>query len=555
MHFFLDLSHVCQLPKRTFLQNGHTQWHSVPMMLKFLTAFLVNGVASEADVLNDDVLSLLQTAAARHPSLSMIHTQRGGVTSSSTATTRYLHGTLDSINLRTIMEEHDELPDNDEPLEFGKAVRQRQRNANIAGDWVLSSTKYNNLGNQGPDSGTEGIRYGNVIEMNDRQVDLIVNALTPYERFSRSSNGLNGRIGKINLFHERDVDLRFSFVDAETDAPITMGGFTLSVFDLDEGPDGTAKETITAGGFSSDYMMDFTSLRTADLPDGRRQYSSTTHGRGTNNPNDPFDLTEVAAAHTVSLEYPAGLSEFTLNYAVTKAAEKELRPDYMGRNFLFAGASSLYYCKAEPVSLSFDNSDVVYSNLGGSGPDLNSPEGIKYTNVAEYNGRSIDLTINAIGDYNSFKASKNGKNGKYATINMNRAAEVTLDFSLTGTDDGQPVAIDSLYFSVLDMDKGKRMKLRESVTVAGYASSYLTEDTEIKTTTLGNGVVRFDSSMPGTGKDNPKDPALLNERQKNRAATFLFDKADHWRVQLFVGHGPPSGRNFMFAGKSSVAFC
>jgi len=543
------------LPKRTFLQNGHTQWHSVPMMLKFLTAFLVNGVASEADVLNDDVLSLLQTAAARHPSLSMIHTQRGGVTSSSTATTRYLHGTLDSINLRTIMEEHDELPDNDEPLEFGKAVRQRQRNANIAGDWVLSSTKYNNLGNQGPDSGTEGIRYGNVIEMNDRQVDLIVNALTPYERFSRSSNGLNGRIGKINLFHERDVDLRFSFVDAETDAPITMGGFTLSVFDLDEGPDGTAKETITAGGFSSDYMMDFTSLRTADLPDGRRQYSSTTHGRGTNNPNDPFDLTEVAAAHTVSLEYPAGLSEFTLNYAVTKAAEKELRPDYMGRNFLFAGASSLYYCKAEPVSLSFDNSDVVYSNLGGSGPDLNSPEGIKYTNVAEYNGRSIDLTINAIGDYNSFKASKNGKNGKYATINMNRAAEVTLDFSLTGTDDGQPVAIDSLYFSVLDMDEGKRMKLRESVTVAGYASSYLTEDTEIKTTTLGNGVVRFDSSMPGTGKDNPKDPALLNERQKNRAATFLFDSASSWRVQLLTGNGPPSGRNFMFAGKSSVVFC
>lgn len=526
------------------------------MMWKFLTlAYLVNGVASETDVLNDDVLSLLQTAAARHPSLSMIHTHRGGVTSSATATTRYLHGTLDSINLRTIMEEHDELPDNDEPLEFGKAVRQRQRNANIAGDWVLSTLKHNNLGNQGPDSGIEGIRYGNVIEMNDRQVDLIVNALTPYERFSRSSNGLNGRIGKINLFHERDVDLRFSFVDAETDAPVIMGPFTLSVFDLDEGPDGTAKETITAGGFSSDYMMDFTSLRTADLPDGRRQYSSTTHGRGTNNPNDPFDLTEVAAAHSVSLEYPAGLSEFTLNYAVTKAAEKELRPDYMGRNFLFAGASSLYYCKADPVSLSFDHSEVAYSNLGGSGPDLNSPEGIKYTNVAEYNGRAIDLTINAVGEYNSFKVSKNGKNGKYATINMNRAAEVTLDFSLTGTDDGQPVAIDSLYFSILDMDEGKRMKLRESVTVQGYASSYLTEDTEIKTTTLGNGVVRFDSSMPGTGKDNPKDPALLNERQKNRAATFLFDSASSWRVQLMTGNGPPSGRNFMFAGKSSVVFC
>jgi len=522
----------------------------------FTLASLVARVASEADVLNDDVLSLLQTAAARHPSLSMLHTaHRGGVTSNATATTRYLHGTLDSINLRSIMEEHDELPDNDEPLELGKGVAQRERNSNIEGDWFLSTIKYNNLGNQGPDSGTEGIRYGNVIRMNDRDVDLIVNALTPYERFTRSNNGLNGRVGKINLFHERDVDLRFSFVDATTDAPVTMGAFTLSVLDLDEGPDGTAKETITAGGFASDYMMDFTSLRTADLPDGRRQYSSTTHGRGTNNPSDPFDLSEVAAAHSVSLEYAEGLSEFTLNYAVTKAADKELRPDYMGRNFLFAGASSLYYCKAEPVALNFDHSQVVYSNLGGGGPDLNSPEGVKYANIASYNGRSIDLTINAVGDYTAFKASKNGKKAFYGIINMNKGAEATLDFSLTGTDDGQPVAIDALYFSVLDLDEGKRMKLRESVTVAGYASSYLTEDTEIKMSTLGSGVVRFDSSMPGTGRDNPKDPNQLNERQKNRAATFLFDHADSWRVQLFVGNGPPSGRNFMFAGKSSVVFC
>jgi hypothetical protein len=334
-----------------------------------------------------------------------------------------------------------------------------------------------------------------------------------------------------------------------------MGPFTLSVFDLDEGPDGTAKESVTAGGFENDYMMDFTTLRTADLPDGRRQYSSTTHGRGTNNPSDPFDLSEVAAAHTVSLDYPAGLSSFTLNYAVTKAADKELRPDYMGRNFLFAGASSLYYCNKDPVTLSFDQSSVVYSNLGGQGPDMNSPEGVKYTQVASYNGRPIDLTINAVGDYTPFKASQNGKNGKYAMINMARSSEATFDFSLTDTESGEPVAIDALYFSVLDLDEGKRMKLREGVSVQGYASSYLTEDTEIKESTLGNGVVKFESSMPGTGKDNPKDPELLNERQKNRAATFLFDSASSWRVQLFVGGGPPSGRNFMFAGKSSVVFC
>jgi len=522
-------------------------------MWSFLTLASAVAVAASEDVLNDDVLSLLQTAAARHPPLSVLGSHRHLAAVNTTATSRYLHGSLDSITLRSIMDDRDDIPDNDEPLEFVK--HQRTRNAQIAGDWAFSTIKYNNLGGKGPDTGTEGIRYANVLQMNDRNVDVIVNALTPYERFSRSQNGLNGRIGKINLFHERDVDLRFSFVDAENDSPITMGAFTLSVFDLDEGPDGTAKESITAGGFASDYMMDFTSLRTSDLPDGRRQYSSTTHGRGTNNPSDPFDLSEVAAAHTVSLEYPEGLSEFTLNYAVTKAADKELRPDYMGRNFLFAGASSLYYCKADPVSISFDQSTVLYSNLAGSGPDSNSPEGVKYQGVAEVNGRSIDLTINAVGDYCAQKPTKNGKNGKYSLINMGKKCTASFDFSLTTTDDDQPFTIDSFYFSVLDLDEGKRMKLRESVKVEGYAVSYLTEDTEIKPRTEADGVVVFESSMPGNGRDNPKDPELLNERQKNRAATFLFDHASSWRVTLGVGGGPPSGRNFMFAGKSSVVFC
>lgn len=448
------------------------------------------------------------------------------------------------------------MPENDEtPLEF-QQVHQRSSGSNIAGNWQLSSLRYNNLGGKGPDSGTEGIRYANVITLNERQVDLVVNALTPYERFRRSTNGLNGRVGKINLYHDGNVDLKFSWVDAETDEPVTMGQFTMSVFDLDEGPDGTAKETLTAGGFTSDYMMDFTSLRTADLPDGRRSYASTTHGRGSNNPSDPLDLSEVAAAHTVSLEYPAGLSEFTLNYAVSKAAEKELRPDYMGRNFLFAGASSLFYCRATPLNIDYGLARIAYSNLGNSGPDTAGPEGVRYTDIANVNGKDIDLIINAVGDnYRAHKSTKNGLNGKYAQINMKRGIESQFDFTFVGTDDDLPVTIDSVYMSVLDLDEGKRGKLRESVSIDNYAVSYLTEDTEIQATTLGNGAVRFDSSMPGTGKDNPKDPMHLNERQKNRGVTFLFDSVSRFRVTLAIGGGPPSGRNFMFSGKSSVVFC
>jgi len=80
---------------------------------------------------------------------------------------------------------------------------------------------HNNLGGVGPDSGEEGIRYGAVTKVNDRTVDLIVNAMGPYQKYDPAVNGVNGLLGKINLYHERNVDLKFSFVDAETSAPVT----------------------------------------------------------------------------------------------------------------------------------------------------------------------------------------------------------------------------------------------------------------------------------------------------------------------------------------------
>jgi len=351
------------------------------------------------------------------------------------------------------------------------------------------------------------------------------------------------------------VDLKFSFVDAETDTPVVMNDFTFTVFDLDEGPNGTAKESFTVGGFVGDYMMDFTTIKTTDLPDGRRQYASTTHGRGTNNPFDAYDLSEVAASHAVSLEFPAGLSDFTVNYAVTKAAEKELRPDYMGRNFQFAGVSSLYYCKQTPVAIDYGLARTVYSNLGGHGPDSDSPEGVRYTNIATFNGKPIDLLVNAVGDYRPWRNTANGVKGKYGVLNMRYAASATFDFTFIGTEDDAPVTLDSVYFSILDLDEGKRGKLKESIIVDNFAASWLTEDTEIKTLTQGNGAVRFDSSTPGTGKDNPVDPMNLSERQKNRGATFLFDTVSTFRLSLEVAGGPKSGRNFMFTGKSAVVFC
>lgn len=507
-------------------------------------------------------LSLLQKRAEKTPKLDLIST--GVHKASSNRTLRsstYIPGNLDGNKMfATIKERLDaEFPENDEtPARFQQHFA-RMKEAKIPGDWTLGSMSYNNLGNKGPDEGPEGIRYTAVTTVNGRSVDLIVNALGPYEKFAKATNGVNGLLGKINLYHQRDVNLKFSFVDSETDAAVTMGATKFSVFDLDEGPDGTAKETVTMGGFASDYMMDFTSLVTQDLPDGRRSYTSSKHGRGANNPSDPFDLSEVQAAHTVSFDLPEGRSEFTLNYAVTQAQFRPLDPNddgYNGRNFFFAGASSLYYCNTPPIEIHYDKAQVVYNNLGNKGPDVGTPEGIHYHNVATIGGRPIDMYVNAVGEFHPFKVARNGLKGSYAILNMNMNSKSTFDFKFVDAATQQPEVLNSVYFSVFDMDEGKRGKLRESVIMeTPYGASYVTEDTDVKKTVQHDGSVRFDSTAWGTGKDNPSDPMALTQLQKNRAVTFLFDQSSGFRVSLIVDRGPRSGRNFLFGGKSNVVFC
>lgn len=515
---------------------------------------------AQRDDPSDESLSLLQTRAERHPDrkIDLLGTSRSAM-NHTLASTTYIPGRSSRHQILESIKDEAEFPadDDETPARFQQHYA-RRRETTIPGDWTLGTILYNNLGGVGPDSGTEGIRYGSITTVNGRSVDLIVNALGPYQKYDKAVNGLNGLLGKINLYHDRNVDLKFSFVDSETSAPVTMGALKFSVFDLDEGPDGTAKETFTMGGFTADYLMDFTSIKTTDLPDGRRQYTSSQHGRGGNNPDDPFSLSEVQAAHSVTFELPEGQDSFTVNYAVTTANHRPRAPGegFNGRNFLFGGASSLYYCQAEPIEIHYDLAQVMYSNLGGGGPDFGQPEGIHYHNIATVQGRTIDLHVNAVGEYEPFKATRNGMKGHYGILNMHKNYQATFDFKFVDAATQRPETLNSVYFSVFDMDEGKWGKLRESVIMqTPYSAAFLTEDTDVNRVVQADGSVRFDSMVPGTGKDNPRDPMTLTELQKNRAVTFLFDTQSEWRVSLLVGNGPPSGRNYMFAGKSNVVFC
>lgn len=441
----------------------------------------------------------------------------------------------------------------------------------LEGNWELNTVKFNNLGSLGPDfEGPEGIRYGEITEVhNGRYVDLLVNAASkPYVPHYSSKNGLHGSFGNINLYNNNSIDLVFHFIDSESGEPVEMPGFHITVFDLDQGPYASAKEFLTVDGFDEAHLMAFTSLNTRGLADGRREFSSTVHGTGENNPVDPLSLTEHQAAHAVDLVFPAGLSEFKMNYAVGEARA-------MGRNMLFAGMSSLSMCQERPLNLNFEMATVVYNNLGGKGPDTGVPEGIRYHNLLVVNGMVVDLIVNSAGFYKPWNVPLNGLYGKFGNINIAQGETVDLAFRFVEAETSEPVTLKAVHFSIFDLDEGQFTRLRESLTIGGFVAGYLTDDTEIEMQDLPDGRVSYSSSRNGHGplpdgemkwpvpvnrqpfrSDNPEEPMHLTKKQLNKAVTFLFHDSSEFVASFSVEEGPrDQGRNFLFGGKSSVVFC
>ena len=80
-------------------------------------------------------------------------------------------------------------------------------------------------------------------------------------------------------------------------------------------------------------------------------------------------------------------------------------------------------CIGQSLSFDFTHAELAVSNLGGRGPDVGSPDGIRYVNVAKVvmpSGEAsfFDLVVDAIGSYSPFDSGRNGLSGPFAQINF-----------------------------------------------------------------------------------------------------------------------------------------
>lgn len=416
-------------------------------------------------------------------------------------------------------------------------------------DLIFTNVVHNNLGGMGPDmGGPEGIRYGNVATVDGESVDVLLTA-EGYTTTQTGRNGLTGEIGIVNMVNNNAANFKFKFLKAGTDEPKTMGQFILSFLDLDKGMKG-GTERLTISGYK-----DFNTLSNSEVvaDAGAGTFSASMHGTKADNPDNPKMLTDVGARRTINFEFPHGLTELPFHYEVEQNFNKR---DHEGREFMFAGMSSVYFCKTEKVDLDFSLATIVYSNLGKLGPDFDKPEGVRYRNVATFaDGKKIDMTINAMSDYEVKNNLANGLSGKFGQVSMMSNTETKFKFTFKEPDSDVDAKVDWMYFSIFDLDQAKKGKTREILKIDGVSTHFLTERSLVEVTELGGDSYQYKSSRRGTGKDNPKDPMAMTQRQRDMSVSFLFHNKTSFEATFAVTAPRGFTRNFCFAGQSNTIFC
>jgi hypothetical protein len=200
-----------------------------------------------------------------------------------------------------------------------------------------------------------------------------------------------------------------------------------------------------------------------------------------------------------------------------------------------------------------DFGSIAINNLDGVDPKL--PAVLRYASVCTVHCAPVDLVITRTGPYSTGKPWKNGKYGKLGMISLDAGSSVNLTFTFVKPGTMDIVALDSIYFSMLDMDSwilGDVAQQHESVAVSGYTKYVVSSDTSIKIDDKGP-MTTFTSSSSGGVVDNPHDPMVLRAPQAAKTVTFTFKHRSSFNAILsIVGPNTYGQRNFMFAGQSQL---
>ena len=428
----------------------------------------------------------------------------------------------------------------------------------------LSNVSQNNLGGKGPDtSGAEELRYQNVFPtLTTGSIDMVVTALTDYDPKKAFKNGVEGEVGSINFRGGESTTFLFKFVDTfNPSKSVTVEKLFFSYYDIDNNRQ-DLREEIRLPYFDKAYLSNDTTIevipRSGSTPPIFR--STAIDSSGFNNPDDPSNLTPEQKRHSVTFSFLM-VSEFEVTFATPNGTRGS------GRNFFFSGFPVFPECINETKS-EMTITDVVYSNIGGDGPDTFAPEGMRLKEVFKFeNGKRVDLVVKTIDgagfQYVPRIPEKNGARDGFGSINMELGAKAKFSFFFVDSVTNASVTLKDLLFRWFDLDGHPHPSLanfQEKIIMGGplgaFNGVWASNDTEVDITALPDGSTEFASTQPDAtgGRTNPDNPGVLTPEQQRRGFAVKFDSVSSFTIILdFSSGNRKMPRSVFFHGASRLS--
>lgn len=203
------------------------------------------------------------------------------------------------------------------------------------------------------------------------------------------------------------------------------------------------------------------------------------------------------------------------------------------------------------TSLDLVHSEVVFSNLGGQGPNLADPEMILLRNVFPHASEIVDLEITAVGQYRPHNASRNGVWNKMGTISLGSGEHCELNFRFVdnATNLTKELTENMMmsWFHLYSDPGGKQMQ----VEMPDYLMYQMPRDSHLR---LNGSSFHATTSMPrDLGQLGPVHPRALTWEEKRSTVSLVLPRGEGaFRVHLQAGEGGWP-RKFVFSGSSSIS--
>jgi len=210
-----------------------------------------------------------------------------------------------------------------------------------------------------------------------------------------------------------------------------------------------------------------------------------------------------------------------------------------------------------------DLTNLMHNNIAGAGPDTGAEE-IRFGSVCTMAGQEIDLVLTADSQYRDrfetcrdYSCGTSGVRGQAAHLDIRTyRPAVPVRFKLVRTSTSEPIKVESMIFSILDMDGSCARTNPEFVRVNGFTGYTLgacnapaVRNVNITNASTGTTSATFAPSTPPCWADAPINPLMLDDAQRRVAVRFTFTDVDEFEVIFYTI--PPS---FLNAGYVSYFY-